>query len=53
MVNRTETVNFKEDDIKTWDLKKLVKEVISNYMMSLNDVDNLKKTIWAFMTMYL
>ncbi|MGD0711334.1 MAG: alpha-2-macroglobulin family protein [Bacteroidales bacterium] len=41
---RTETVNFKEDDMQTWDLKKLVKEVIYNYVMSLNDVDNLKKT---------
>jgi uncharacterized protein YfaS (alpha-2-macroglobulin family) len=41
---RTETVNFKEDDMQTWDLKKLVKEVIYNYVMSLKDVDNLKKT---------
>jgi uncharacterized protein YfaS (alpha-2-macroglobulin family) len=41
---RTETINFKEDDMKTWDLKKLVKEVIYNYVMSLNDIDNLKKT---------
>ncbi|MFA4852600.1 MAG: alpha-2-macroglobulin family protein, partial [Bacteroidales bacterium] len=43
-MNRTETVNFKEDDIKTWDLKKLVKEVIYNYVSSLQDIDNLKKT---------
>ncbi|NTW33365.1 MAG: hypothetical protein HGB12_12210, partial [Bacteroidetes bacterium] len=43
-MNRTETVNFKEDDIKTWDLKKLVKEVIYNYVLSLQDVENLKKT---------
>jgi len=42
--NRTETVNFKDDDIKTWDLKKLVKEVIYNYVSSLQDIDNLKKT---------
>ena len=41
---RTETVNFKEDDMKTWDLKKLVKEVIANYVLSLNDAENLKKT---------
>jgi len=43
-LNRTETVNFKENDIKTWDLKKLVKEVISNYVLSLKDAENLKKT---------
>jgi hypothetical protein len=43
-MNRTETVNFKEDDIKTWDIKKLVKEIIYNYVSSLQDIDNLKKT---------
>ena len=41
---RTETVNYKDDDMKTWDLKKLIKEVISNYVLSLNDAENLKKT---------
>ena len=39
--------------MKTWDLKKLVKEVIYNYVMSLNDMDNLKRPISAFTTMYL
>jgi len=42
--SRTETVNYVDDDMKTWDLKKLIKEVISNYVLSLKDVENLKKT---------
>ena len=43
-LSRTETVNFKENDIKTWDLKKLMNEVIANYLLSLKDAENLKKT---------
>ncbi len=44
LLNRTETINFKEDDLKTWDIKKLLREVIANYILSLKDADNLKKT---------
>lgn len=42
--NRTETVSFKEDDIKTWTLKQLLKEVVNNYVVSLSDIESLKKT---------
>src|ERR1035437_5668016 len=42
-INRTETVGFKEDDIKTWDLKKLVAEVTSNYEQSLENKEQLQK----------
>ncbi len=34
-LNRTETVDFKPDDIRTWDLKKLVEKVIEHYQASL------------------
>jgi uncharacterized protein YfaS (alpha-2-macroglobulin family) len=43
-LNRTETVNFVPDDIRTWDLRKIVEQVIKNYQLSLEDADNLKKT---------
>ena len=39
---RTQTVNFKNDDIATWDLKTITSEVISNYKESLKDADLLK-----------
>jgi uncharacterized protein YfaS (alpha-2-macroglobulin family) len=42
--NRTETINFKDDDIKTWDLTKLLKEVILNYSQSLVGAEKLKTT---------
>jgi len=42
-MNRTETLGFKEDDIKTWDLKKLVAEVTSNYEQSLENKEQLQK----------
>ena len=42
-MNRTETVGFKEDDMKTWDLRKLVTEVTSNYEQSLENAEQLKK----------
>jgi len=41
--NRTETVNFKQDDIATWDLKKIVHETIKNFMASVENADSLKK----------
>ncbi len=42
--NRTETVNFDQDDIKTWDLRKLVQEVIVLYKASIENADSLKRT---------
>jgi hypothetical protein len=41
--NRTETVNFKNDDISTWSLEKIVDETIKNYNLSLENSEDLKK----------
>jgi 5-hydroxyisourate hydrolase-like protein (transthyretin family) len=43
-LNRTETVNFIPADIRTWDLRKIVEQVIYNYQQSLSDIDKLKNT---------
>ncbi len=43
-LNRTETVDFKQEDVRTWDLRKIVDQVIKHYMASLTDADSLKKT---------
>ncbi len=42
--DRTATVNFKNDDIETWDLKAITNAVISNYKASLQNADSLKRT---------
>ncbi|MBC7694772.1 MAG: hypothetical protein H7141_04915 [Burkholderiales bacterium] len=42
--NRTTTVNFKNDDIETWDLKAIHFAIISNYKASLENIDSLKRT---------
>lgn len=42
--DRTTTVNFKNDDIETWDLKAITNAVISNYKASLSNTDSLKRT---------
>ncbi|MFL5764493.1 MAG: alpha-2-macroglobulin family protein [Bacteroidia bacterium] len=42
--NRTETVNFDNDDITTWDLKTIFTKVIENYQASLQNIDSLKRT---------
>ncbi len=42
--DRTATVNFKNDDIETWDLKTITYAAISNYKASLENVDSLKRT---------
>ena len=39
---RTRTVDFKNDDISTWSLEKIVEETIKNYQLSLADEDQLK-----------
>ena len=42
--NRTATVNFKNDDITTWDLKTIVAKTIKNYQSSLVLADTLKRS---------
>ncbi len=42
--NRTETVNFENDDITTWDLKTIFTKVLENYQASLASTDSLKRT---------
>ena len=44
ILGRSETANFEANDIKTWDLKKLVTACMENYTLSLADKDLLKKT---------
>ena len=39
---RTETVNFDNDDFQTWDLPHLIKEIIKLYRASLEQSDSLK-----------
>ncbi|MGZ4036295.1 MAG: alpha-2-macroglobulin family protein, partial [Bacteroidia bacterium] len=42
--DRTTTVNFKNDDITTWDLNTITNAVIKNYKASLESADSLKRT---------
>lgn len=42
--NRTTTVNFKNDDIQTWDLNAINHAIITNYKASLENKDSLKRT---------
>lgn len=41
---RSETSNFLPDELKTWDLKKIVSACMENYAASLSDKDLLKNT---------
>ncbi len=41
---RSTTVNFKNDDITTWDLKTITDATIKNYKASLDNADSLKRT---------
>ncbi|MBL7895404.1 MAG: hypothetical protein JNK50_08960 [Bacteroidia bacterium] len=41
---RSTTVNFKNDDITTWDLKTITDATIKNYKASLENADSLKRT---------
>lgn len=43
-LNRTETSAFIADDIRTWDLKKIVQSTINHHSFSLNNADSLKRT---------
>ncbi len=42
--DRTHTVNFNPDDIRTWDLKRIAEQTITQYHASLLDSDKLKRT---------
>ena len=44
ILGRSETSNFANDDIKTWDVKKLVAACMENYTLSLNNKELLKST---------
>ena len=44
ILSRSETSGFVNDDIKTWDLKKLVTTSMENYALSLENKDLLKNT---------
>jgi hypothetical protein len=41
--NRTETVSFKQEDIATWDLKKIINKTIEHFLKSIESADSLKK----------
>ena len=41
--NRTETVNFDNEDFQTWDLSRLIREITKYYHASLEESDKLKK----------
>ncbi|OJJ14248.1 hypothetical protein BKI52_43955 [marine bacterium AO1-C] len=43
-LKRSATVNFKQDDINTWDLNKVVQETIRNYKLSLANPEKLQTT---------
>ena len=43
ILNRTTTVNFVQEDIATWDARKLADAAIENYQLSLTDKEELQK----------
>jgi uncharacterized protein YfaS (alpha-2-macroglobulin family) len=42
--NRTATVDFKNDNILTWDLNKIIEVTTKQYLLSIEDVESLKRT---------
>ncbi|MCB0402964.1 MAG: alpha-2-macroglobulin [Flavobacteriales bacterium] len=42
--NRSQTVNFDNKDITTWDLHKLTDASIKHYLLSVKNIDSLKRT---------
>lgn len=42
--NRSATTNFENNDIATWDLKKITTETIKHYQLSVKNIDSLKRT---------
>ncbi len=43
ILNRTTTVNFVQEDIATWDARKLADAAVENYQLSLTDKEELQK----------
>ncbi len=43
-MNRTETVNFVNEDLRTWDLVKISQHVNKHYLLSLENADSLQHT---------
>ncbi len=43
ILNRTNTIGYKNEDIKTWTADQLIDQVIKNYLLSLNQKDSLFK----------
>jgi uncharacterized protein YfaS (alpha-2-macroglobulin family) len=43
-LERSNTVNFKNDQIETWTLQQILNETIKNYQASLSNTDSLKRT---------
>lgn len=43
-MNRSETVNFENNDVRTWDLKTISAHVNKHYLLSLNSADSSKHT---------
>jgi hypothetical protein len=43
-MNRTQTVNFKNDDVRTWDLKKILSHVNYHYLQSLSNSGDLQRS---------
>jgi uncharacterized protein YfaS (alpha-2-macroglobulin family) len=41
-LQRSQTVNFEQSDVRTWDLRKIVDKVIENYQISLENADSSK-----------
>jgi hypothetical protein len=44
ILNRTNTIGYQSDDIKTWTLDQLLDKVIRHYLLSLEEKDSLFKT---------
>jgi uncharacterized protein YfaS (alpha-2-macroglobulin family) len=42
--NRTATISFKNEDIRTWDLKKITQESVKHYLLSIQNIDSLTRT---------
>lgn len=42
--DRTQTINFDNDDITTWDLQKITDASIKHYMLSVKNIDSLSRT---------
>ncbi len=42
--NRTATVGFKNEDISTWSLRKIIEVTTEQYLLSIEDIESLKRT---------